>query len=223
MGFRKPAEQTALRPFLFTDEHGHIVFVDPFLWIVKILPDEAAVLPVLRDGCVPDDRFIFIDRVEIEQKQTARVQIIVHQAEGFKQVLFLQQIIQAVADADHGADRAVQLEFPHILFQIKDVLRLFGLFFQGDVQHGLRIVHADHIIPFFGKEPGHRSRAAAEIQHQPIPDAVLSQTSRQEIRPVFIGGVVHESIIDLCKIRICFHLKPPFCLISLSFQIFSQE
>ena len=75
MGLRKFAEQV----FLLFHKNRQIIFVDLILRRIIIFPDKAAVLPVFRNRAVPDDCFVFINRIKIKDKKPIRVKIVVYQ------------------------------------------------------------------------------------------------------------------------------------------------
>ena len=145
------------------NEQDQFILVDPFLFIIIIVPYKAAVLPVLRNRTVPQNLPVLILRIEIKEKDPARIQIIIDQAEHLLQLLFLQNIVDRVTDADHRPNRAVQLELPHILQKIQDVVPGFLPLFHCRVQHFLRAVHTDHVIPIPGEQLRHSACPAAKL------------------------------------------------------------
>ena len=157
MGFRKAPKQ----PPFFPHKDRQVIFVEPTVFFIVVFPDETAVIPVFRDGTVPDHRPVFIRRIKVKQKQPSGIQIIVHQRKRLFQLLFFQQIIEGIADADYGPHRAVKLKFAHILLQIEDIQPGLFLFFQGDIQHPAGQIHPDHIVPGPRQPLRHAAGAAA--------------------------------------------------------------
>ena len=89
MGFRKFAVQVL---FLF-HKNRHIIFIDAFFGIIIIFPDKAAVLSVFGNGRIPDNLGVLVNRIEIKDKDTAGIEKIFHQPEGFFQILCGKQVI----------------------------------------------------------------------------------------------------------------------------------
>ena len=170
MGFRKAPKAFfplffPVLPILYPGKNSQIIFVHLPLGIIIIFPNKAAVFPVFCNRGIPDNRFVFINRIEIENKEPARAQIIIHQSECLQNILFLQKIIQGVAHAHHGSYAPIQFQFPHILHQIQDFLPRTFLFPLGNIQHFLGIVNPNHIIALIRQKLSQRSRSAAQIHH----------------------------------------------------------
>ena len=103
--------------FSLRDENGKLIFVDLFLRVIVIVPDEACLLAVFRNRSLTH-LFIFILGIQIKDKHALRVQIIVDEREDFPQIVFLQNIVDGIADAHNRLHGSVKLKFPHILKQI---------------------------------------------------------------------------------------------------------
>ena len=82
--------------------------------------------------------------------------------------------------------------------------------FHGDLQHVLRVVHADHIIAPARQLFCHAAGTAAQIQHQAIAYSFFLQDFLQKICPLPVGNVIHKLIIYFCKTCIGFHSFPLF-------------
>ena len=131
MGFMiLPVQPVLFLSFLFYKD-GKIIDIDPLFGVVLVVPDKRRVLPVLRNDAVSHHGFIFIFRIQIKNKDAARIQIIVHQPEHLHQILVLQDIVHTVADRDHRPYGAVQLKLPHVLAEIEDIRPGGGLLFIG--------------------------------------------------------------------------------------------
>ena len=111
MRFRKSLKEIFLR--LYKDRQ--VIFIDLFLHIIVVFPDKAAIFPVFRYDGITHDFLIFIDCIEIKNKNAVRIQIIINKLECLEKIFLFQQIIHTVADADHGSDRSVKLKAAHIL------------------------------------------------------------------------------------------------------------
>ena len=185
--------------------------VQPAGTVVFILPDETALLAVLRDGPVSQELFIFIDGIQIKQKQAARIQVVVDQAEDLQQILFLRDIIHGVADADHRPHGPVKLKLPHILQQIENIQGLFPRLLHGFLEHSRGVVHANHVIPCPGQAHGQASGSASQFQNQSVPDALLPQKPDDITAPGIIIHITHEQVIDSGKFSVCFHQLFPPC------------
>ncbi len=146
-------------------KHGQIIFIDLFLFVIVIIPDKAAVFPGLRDRGIPYDLRIFIYRIEIEDKDPLRKKVIIDQSEGLHDLLLFQQIVDRIADTDHGADCTVQFKCPHVLQQIEDIQPCAVSFLYGNLQHLLRVIYPDHIIALCGQKLRQRARTTAQIQN----------------------------------------------------------
>ena len=209
----------AVPPVRLPHVEGQIVLVQPFLRVVIIFPDKAALLPVFRNHAFPENFRVLVDGIHVEQEDPVRIEIIVRQAEDLEKIGFLRNVIQGVADADDGPHRTVQLELPHILQKIEDIMAGFFLLFIGQLQHLLRGVHADHVVAGPRQKLRHAARAAAQVQHQSVLDSVFLQVFRDPVSPFLIGNAVHEQIVDRREARVCVHppLLPQVYLIIANF------
>ena len=186
-----------------------LVFVDLLLRIIEIVPDEAALLPVFRDGAV-SHLFIFITGIHIKNEHPARIQIIIDKGKNFKKIFFLKNIIHRIADGNHRTDRAIQFEFPHILHQIQDIVAALFFLLLRDLKHVAGIIHTDHVIACIRQKFGDGSCSAAKIQDQSVADPVFLQQTFDIFTPRRIIYVIHKQIIHLRKAGIAVHRIPPF-------------
>ena len=85
------------------------------------------------------------------------------------------EIVDTVQTADHGADRAVQIQFGSLLTDPDGRNRQVGTLFPGHVEHIGRCVAADQLIALLGQLAGQSARAAAQLQHKAVMDAVFPQ------------------------------------------------
>ena len=62
---------------LFPDEDRQVVDIDLFLFFVLVVPDKAGVVPVLGDRTVTHDLPVFVLGIQIKDKDSARIEIVV--------------------------------------------------------------------------------------------------------------------------------------------------
>ena len=93
---------------------------DPDLYariMKEVASYEACLFAVFRNRSLTH-LFIFILCIQIKNKHALRIQIIVDEREDFPQIVFLQNIVDGIADAHNRLHGSVELKFPHILKQI---------------------------------------------------------------------------------------------------------
>ena len=57
-----------IKPGFTADKECQVIFIDAVFWIIEILPDKTALLPVFRKRIFSKQCFIFIKRVHVKQK-----------------------------------------------------------------------------------------------------------------------------------------------------------
>ena len=170
MGFFKLAVQGFFRwtvPIL-PDKQRQVVLINPRFFIKIIVPDKTAFFPVFRNRRFPKDFFIFVSGIQIKNKNSSWIQVIIDQGEYLNQIFIIQNVIHGIADADHCPNSPIKFKFPHILKEIQDVAAAFQLLFHCNFQHFLCIVHANHIISGCSQKFGKASGSAAQIQYQAV-------------------------------------------------------
>ncbi len=98
---------------LFPDEDRQIVDIDLFLFFVLVVQIK---LESSRSSAIvlsPIDLPVFVLGIQIKDKDSARIEIVVDQAEHLRQILRLQNIIHTVTDGDNRRHRAVKLKFSY--------------------------------------------------------------------------------------------------------------
>ena len=128
------------------DEKCQIVLVDHLLLIVEILPNETALLTILRNRLLSKLFPVLVHGVEIKDKDSVRIKVIIRKSDNLNEILVLHQIIHRIADAHNRVNRSVKLKLSHILFQIQNSSRLLCLLLNRDLKHFLGQIHTDHII-----------------------------------------------------------------------------
>ena len=78
--------------------------------VIVIFPDEAAVVPGFRECMIRAEFPVMIYRIQVEQEQSSRIEIVIHQTEDLQQVPVIRDVIQGIADGYDRADRSVQFK-----------------------------------------------------------------------------------------------------------------
>ena len=125
----------AVQAILLLQEQSKIILVDLFLLVVRVLPNKAAVLPVLRNGDISQQLLIFVNGIHIKNKNAAGIQIVIYQPKYLQQIFFLCYIVDGITDAHHCPHRAIQFKFPHILQKVENIQSGSRFFLHGDFQH----------------------------------------------------------------------------------------
>ena len=100
---------------LLLSENGEVILVHSIFLVEGVFPDKAALLPVLRDHGIAEDLPAFVRCVQIEHEDSAGIQIIVGQTQNLQKILLGLQIIDRIADAHDGPNRAIKFKLSHIL------------------------------------------------------------------------------------------------------------
>ena len=110
------------RCFLISCKNRQVVLVDITLRVIIVLPDKAAVFPVLRYDAVSYDRFILISGIKIKEKDALRIKIVIDKAKTLNHILILKQIVQTVTYAYDSPDCAIKFKRPHVLIEVKNIM-----------------------------------------------------------------------------------------------------
>ena len=100
---------------IFFYKNSKVIFINLFFFVIIVFPNKTAILSIFCNGSISDYLFILIYGIKIKDKKSLRIQIIIHQSEGFYQVLFFQKIIQRIANTDNSCHSTIQLKLSHIL------------------------------------------------------------------------------------------------------------
>ena len=195
------------------DEQVQVILIDPLLRVIIILPDERAVLPRLRKCILRQQILILPPRVQVEDKQPARLQVLMHQHKDREQVPRVCHVVQTVPDRGKRIRRPRKRQLPHILLHIEDpllhILRQRLTLPLRNRQHVRRQIQRGHLIARRREPLRDTPRAAAELHDAALPQPMLLQEPNQVAAPLIIIPIVHKCVIHLGKTCIGVHRCPP--------------
>ena len=171
-----PAEQ--ILSLFLRDKQRENILIDPLLRVIAVLPDKAPVFPVLRNRGLPDPP-VFRLCIHIKNKNPARIQVIIHQPENLQKIFLGQYIVHTVTDAHNRPHGSVQLELPHILIQVQDIVAGLIFFVLCLLQHLHGTVDPDHIISGIRQQLRHASCSAPQFTDQSVGNPVPLQQPDQ--------------------------------------------
>ena len=70
----------SVKVLFFPYKQGQIILIDSVLRVIPVFPDKASFVPILRNDGLSQNLFIFIESIQIEEKNPSWIQIIINQA-----------------------------------------------------------------------------------------------------------------------------------------------
>ena len=153
-----------------------------------------------------------MDGLKVKNEYTPGQKPALHTGKHVLQIFFLKQVIDTVADTDHGPRSPVELKVPHILQGIENIPARLDPALLGDGKHVLREIDTDHIISPVRQDLREFSCSAAKVYYYVFfiyrpgilyictcraGQTVFFQVFTDPVCPLLIGFLVHECIIHI--------------------------